>query len=58
MICIEKPSFADKVAEIPKIKVLVRDIKELPPDIRVHTEDFVLQVVKVGYESLQGQCFA
>ena len=58
MVCIEKPSFADKVAEIPKLKVLVRDIKELPIEIRVHTEVFGRRVVKVGYEGLPGQCFA
>ena len=58
MVCIEKPSFADKVAEIPKLKVLVRDIKELPTEIRVHTEDFGLRVVTVSYEGLPGQCFA
>ena len=58
MVCIAKPSFADKVAEIPKIKVLVRDIKELLVEIRVHTEDLGLRVVKVGYEGLPGQCFA
>ena len=55
---IEKPSFANKVAEIPKLKVLVRDTKELPTEIRVHTEDFGLRVVKVSYEGLPDQCFA
>ena len=58
MVCIEKPSFVDKVAEIPKLKVLVRDIKELPIEIRVHMEIFGPRVVKVGYEGLSGQCFA
>ena len=58
MVCTTKPSFADKVAEMPKMKVLVSDIKKLPSEIRVHTEDFGLRVVKVGYEGLPGQCFA
>ena len=47
-----------KLIIIPKRKVLVRDIKELPKNIRVHTKVFGIRVVKVGYEGLPGQCFA
>ena len=57
MICPQKASMADTVAEVPKLRLLVPSLHGLPSRIRLYSEELGLTVVKVVYEGLPGQCF-
>ena len=57
MICPQKMSMADTVAEVPKLRILVPSLHGLPTRIRLFSEELGLTVVKVVYEGLPGQCF-
>ena len=57
MICPQKASMADTVAEVPKLRILVPSLHGLPSRIRLYSEELGLTVVKVVFEGLPGQCF-
>ena len=57
MICSQKLSIEDTVAEVPKLHILVPSLHELPTRIRLYSEELSLTVVKVVYEGLPEQCF-